>query len=294
VTSGSALIRVQRPGRRSDGFEREPVEGPVILSLSKGVRPLPSIAAALVVLAALPAAAAPRGPAPTAVLVVADVGENARRSMPAEVWRKLAADYVGRSASAEDGTALPDDARCRSANAQYAVLATFDRATRLPGLAQDTDRAYGIARFTVRNCLTGAVSATKTVRIESEPLTPSDRQEDEITAAHTWERAVRATLSHEPLLLPRELPTPAPASPARVVRVDDDLAVLKISGGLSMSQLLYDIADASGKPHGPFELVVVELAGQYVVVHIIGNHSVRVGDYVEPAKESTPSAAPPR
>jgi hypothetical protein len=246
------------------------------------VRPLPSIVAALVVLAAAPAAAAPLGPAPTAVLVVADVGENARRSMPAEVWRKLAADYVGRSASAEDGTALPDDARCRSANAQYAVLATFDRATRLPGLAQDTDRAYGIARFTVRNCLTGAVSATKTVRIESEPLTPSDRQEDEITAAHTWERAVRATLSREPLLLPRELP--APAAVARVIRVDSDLVVLQISGTLSMNQVLRDVSDANAKPHAPFELVVVELAGKYVVAHITGNHTAHVGDYVEPAK----------
>jgi hypothetical protein len=255
------------------------------LSLSKGVRPLPSIAAALVVLAAAPAAAAPHGPAPTAVLVVADVGENARRSMPAEVWRKLAADYVGRSASAEDGTALPDDARCRSANAQYAVLATFDRATRLPGLAQDTDRAYGIARFTVRNCLTGAVSATKTVRIESEPLTPSDRQEDEITAAHTWERAVRATLSREPLLLPRELPAvPAAASVARVVRVENDLVVLQITGTLSMNQVLRDVSDANAKPHAPFELVVVELAGKYVVAHITGNHTAHVGDYVESAK----------
>jgi hypothetical protein len=134
---------------------------PVILSLSKG--------AALVLFAAgQPAAAAPHGSAASAVLVVADVGENARRSMPAALWRKLAADYVGRAASAEDGTALPDVARCRSANAQYAVLATFDRATRLPGLGQDTDRAYGIARFTVRNCVTGVVSPTKTVRVESE------------------------------------------------------------------------------------------------------------------------------
>jgi len=248
------------------------------------VRPLPLFAAVFVFGAALPAAAAPPGPAPNAVLVVTDVGENARRSMPAAVWRKLAADYVGRSASAEDGTALPDDARCRSAHAQYAVLATFDRATRLPGLAQDTDRAYGVARFTVLNCMTGTVSATKTVRIESEPLTPSDRSEDEVTAARTWERAVRASLSKEPLLLPRETPAPAPVAVARVVRVENDLVVLQITGSVAMNQVLRDVSDASGKPHPPFELVVVELAGKYVVAHITGNHSAHVGDYIETAK----------
>lgn len=248
---------------------------PVILSLSKG-------AAALLLAAAAPAAAAPLGPAPTAVLVVADVGENARRSMPAALWRKLAADYVGRSASAEDGTALPDDARCRSANAQYAVLATFDRATRLPGLAQDTDRAYGIARFTVRNCVTGTVSPTKTVRVESEPLSTSDRREDELTAA-AWERAVRATLAREPLLLAPVVHEP-PVASARVIRVDSDLVVLQITGSVSMNQVMRDIADASGKLHAPFEMVVVELAGKYVVAHITGNHAARVGDYVEAAQ----------
>jgi hypothetical protein len=233
------------------------------------------------------------------VLVVADVGENARRSMPAALWRKLAADYVGRAASAEDGTALPDDARCRSANAQFAVLATFDRATRLPGLAQDTDRAYGVARFTVRNCLTGVVSPTKTVRVESEPLSPSDRREDEFTTA-AWERAVRATLARDPLMLApaatvapiaREpLPSPSAREPqpfavvARVVRVDNDLVVLRISSSLAMNQVLRDVADAGGKPHAPFELVVVELAGKYVVAHITGNHVAHAGDYVEAAR----------
>jgi hypothetical protein len=254
-------------------------------SNAPGVRPIHLIVAAFVLFAAAqPAAAGPRGPEASPVIVVADVGESARRSMPAALWRKLASDYVGRAASAEDGTALPDDARCRGANAQYAVLATFDRATRLPGLAQDTDRVYGIARFTVRNCMTGVVSPTKTVRVESEPLRTADRREDELSGA-TWERAVRATLAREPLLLaPVAVAHEAPAATARVIRVEGDIVVLQISGILSMSQLLHDIADANGKPHPPFDLVVVELAGKYVVAHIMGNHAAHVGDYVDAAR----------
>jgi hypothetical protein len=247
------------------------------------VRPIPPLAAVFVLFAAVqPAAADPRAPGTSAVLVVADVGENARRSMPAALWRKLASDYVGRTASAEDGTALPDDAHCRSANAQYAVLATFDRATRLPGLAQDTDRAYGIARFTVRNCVTGVVSATKTVQVESEPLSTAERREEALTAA-TWERAVRTTLAREPLLLTPVVHEP-PAATARVIRVESDIVVLQITGNVSMNQVLRDIADPNGKPHPPFELVVVELAGKYVVAHVTGNHTARVGDYVDAAR----------
>ena len=249
------------------------------------MRPIPPLAAAFVLFAAAqPAAAGPHGPVTSPVLVVTDVGENARRSMPAALWRKLASDYVGRAASAEDGTALPDDARCRSANAEYAVLATFDRATRLPGLALDTDRAYAVARFTVRNCVTGVVSPTKTVRVESEPLSTIERREDELPAG-AWERAVRTTLARDPLVLaPVAVAHEAPAPIARVIRVDGDIVVLQVTGTLSMSQLLHDVADASGKPHPPFDLVVVELAGKYVVAHITGNHTARVGDYVDAAQ----------
>jgi hypothetical protein len=255
------------------------------LRLFRGGRPLPLVAAFALVLAPGAALAAPHRPVPATVLIVTDVGESARRSMPAALWRKLATDYVGRAASAEDGTALPDDARCRSAHAQYAVFATFERATRLPGLALDTDRAYGIARFTVRNCVTGAVAPVKAVRVESDPLPTSDIHEDE-NAAQTWERAVRATLAREPSLLPREpLPPAAAAAPsARVVRVDNDLVVLHTSATFAMNQVLRDVADANGKPHPPFEMVVVELAGKYVIAHVTGNHTAHPGDYVEVAK----------
>jgi hypothetical protein len=268
----------------------DPSPGATVSSLypSKGlgVRPLLPVAVAFVVALSAPAAGAPR-PAP--VLLVADVGEAAQASMPVATWRKLAAEYVGREAIVEDGTSLPDDAHCRNAHAAYAVLATFDRATRLPGLAQDTDRAYAVARFTVRNCLTGEVTATKTVRVESDPLSWADRREDDLARTQTWARVVRRTLAREPLplgpLSPLETAAPqaAPAPVGRIVRVDGDLVVIQ-ARGLSLNQLLRDVSDAAGKPHAPFDLIVVELAGKYVIAHVFGNHTAHVGDSIEAAK----------
>jgi hypothetical protein len=241
------------------------------------VRPLPATAARLFLLVAVsttgPAAAAPRTAPPASVLVVADVGESAQRTMPSALWRKLATEYVGaHPVTAEDGTALPDDQHCRSAHALYAVFATFDRATRLPGLAQDTDRVYGIARFTVRNCLTGIVAPTKTVHVESDPLSDADRRDDASNAERTWERAVRRTLAHEPLVL---------TAVARIVRIENGVVFLESGGGFTVNQVLRDIADTNAKPHAPIELVVQDVGGKYAQAAIVGKGTPHVGDYVE-------------
>ena len=215
---------------------------------------------------------------PATVLLVTDVGESAQRSMPAALWRKLVTEYVAaRSALVEEGTSLPDDAHCRSAHALYAIFATFDRAPRLPGLAQDTDRAYGIARFTVRNCLTGIVSPTKTVRLESDPLSEADRGDFEPNAERTWDRAVRLTLSRDPLVL---------TTVARVIRVENGIVFLESGGGFSVNQVLRDFADASARPHAPIELVVLDISGKYVQASITGKGTPAVGDYVEAAPAS--------
>lgn len=219
-------------------------------------------------------------PAP-AVLVVADVGETAQRTMPSALWRKLVADYLGtRLAAVEDGTALPDDARCRGAHAGYAVLATFDRATRLPGFAQDTDRAYGVARFTVRNCLTGVVAPTKTVRVESEPLTESARGEgDAAVAAAMWQRAVQVSLAHDPLAL---APPPAPAArTARIATIIDGTVYLDHGDGFTVNQVLRDYADRNAHPHPPIQLVVLEVTRRYAATTVVGNGTPHVGDYVD-------------
>ncbi|MEA2720895.1 MAG: hypothetical protein QOJ39_2759 [Candidatus Eremiobacteraeota bacterium] len=272
------------------------------------MRPLPdtviraviAVLATAVGLTALPASAAPRSTVPVSVLVVADVGESAQHTMPAALWRKLVAEYAGpRRVIAEDGTALPDAARCRSAHAQYAVFATFDRAMRLPGMQQDIGRAYGIARFTVLDCISGTVSPTKTVRVESDPLTDADRAADGTNAERTWDHAVRRTLASHPLVLapaaaaasPAPAPADAIAAPTalgtpraiRITRVSGSVVYLESGGGFAVNQVLLDVADRSAKPHAPIELMVVDVNRTYIEANVVGKGSPQVGDYVEAA-----------
>ena len=241
------------------------------------MRRLPTAAFALAPLLALawgaPGTGAPARTNPATVLVVADVGESAQRTLPAPTWRKLVSEYVGAHVvAAEDGTALPDDAHCRGSHALYAVLATFDRATRLPGLAQDADRLYGVARFTVRNCLTGTVSAPKTVRVESEPVTESRAEEPTIT--RVWEYAIRAALARDPLVL---------SAVARVVSIENGIVSIDNTAHFSVSQVLRVFASASGKPYAtPVELVVLDVTGRFAQASIVGRTTPRIGDYVEP------------
>jgi hypothetical protein len=239
------------------------------------VRPL-LLAAAFAFAATGTAVAAPPG-VPATILIVTDVGESAQQIMPASLWRKLVVEYVGaRTATTVDGSELPDDARCHTAHALYAVLARFDRATRLPGLAQDTDRLYGIARFTVRNCLTGVVSPTKTVRLESDPPTEASRADFE-PAPRTWDRAIRAALAHDPLALTTAV--------ARVVRVDGNVVLLENAGGFVVNQVVRVFADANAKAYAvPIQLVVVDLSGKYAQAAIVGNGVPHAGDYVEAMK----------
>jgi hypothetical protein len=245
------------------------------------VRPLALAAfpvlAGLALAVAAPAASAVGPSSPATVLVVADVGESAQSTMPGALWRKLVVDYVGaRPVVAEDGTALPDEARCRSAHAAYAIFATFDRAMRLPGFAQDTDRAYGIARFTVRNCLTGVVAPLKTVRIESEPLAEAARGEgDAAVAAGMWQRAVRISLARDPLVLA------PPVRTARIASVVDGVVYLDKSDGFTVNEILRDYADRNAHPHAPIQLIVVEVNRRYVATSVVGNGTPHVGDYVE-------------
>ena len=244
-----------------------------------------------------PAPAAPRG-APGPVLLVTDVGNSAQRTMPGAVWRRLATDYLGtRGVTAEDGTALPDEARCRAAHAQYAVFATFDHAMRLPGLAQEGDRLYGLARFTIRNCLTGAVTPAKVVRIESEPLREVPRGEDEAVAQQAWESAIRTALARDPLVfatpapvvrattLPSATPTARPAPPARIARVvsvEGNDVFIDNTGAFAQNQVLRAYENAAGKPYAqPVELVVVEITKRFVIATIVGRSAPHVGDHVE-------------
>jgi hypothetical protein len=177
------------------------------------VRRFPAITAALA--AAALAAPGPVRAAPITVLVAVSVGEGAQQTMPAALWLRLVSAYVGPAKIVADfESTMPDQERCRAAHAAYALLATFDRAPRLPGTAQDTDRAYAVARLTWRDCATGVVSPPRIVRLESDPVAESDRTGDLAAAERQWVRPVQVALAHDPLGLikARSVVTP-PASP---------------------------------------------------------------------------------
>lgn len=216
-----------------------------------------------------PASSAP----PVTVLVAAPVGEGAQQMMPAALWLRLVSEDIGPVTVVSDlETTMPDQERCRAAHAAFAVLATFDRAPRLPGIAQDTDRAYAVARLTVRNCATGVVSAMKIVRLESDPIGVSERL-GPANAERLWTRPVRATLAREPLGIvaarkvakasasaaPATMPSPSsskpptsspaatatvvPASPAVAARAPAPQYVAHVSG--FRDGIVY-LADATG------------------------------------------------
>jgi hypothetical protein len=280
------------------------------------VRPIPGLTAALAVVALAGAGAAGSAP-PVTVLVAATVGEGAQQIMPAALWFKLVSDYIGPAKIVSDvESTMPDQERCKSAHAAYAVLATFDRAPRLPGIAQDTDRAYAVARFTVRNCATGIVSVMKIVRLESDPVGESERA-GPVTAERQWARAVRVSLAHEPLgiiaapkiAVARVAPSAsavarvAPSASAvaiattapivaRVARFRDGIVYLEGAGRFAPAQVVVDYASADGAPHPPIQLVIGEVQRRAVTATVLGRGTPRTGDLVSPALPPTPSPQP--
>ncbi|HZX67958.1 MAG TPA: hypothetical protein VFE70_03685 [Candidatus Elarobacter sp.] len=268
------------------------------------MRPIPGLTAALAVVVLAAPGAASSTP-PVTVLVAATVGDGAQQMMPAALWFKLVSDYIGPAKIVSDvESTMPDEERCKSAHAAYAVLATFDRAPRLPGIAQDTDRAYAVARFIVRNCATGVVSAIKTVRLESDPVGEAERA-GPATAERQWARAVRMSLAHEPLgiIATPKVATVASSAPvvavatsapivARVSRFRDGIVYLDGASRFAPSQVVVDYAAADGTPHPPIQLVIGEVQRRSVTATVLGHGTPRAGDLVSPLAAPTPSPSP--
>jgi len=157
-------------------------------------RPTALLLAALTVSAA-PALGAGRGVEPVTVLVASTVGENARRTMPPELWQKLVDSFVyARNVVHFAGSGTPTIGDCKAAKAAYAVTAQFDLAPRLPGLGQDPDRKYAMARVTLLNCITGVASPERTFQFESQPLSQAQAGDFEPNESETWSRTVQTRL----------------------------------------------------------------------------------------------------
>jgi len=279
---------------RSSDYSDPAVGATVSARNDRGVRPFPAMTAALV--AAALAVSAPARGTPITVLVAAPVGEGAQQTMPATLWLRLVSDYVGPAKVVPDvESTMPDQERCRAAHAAYALLATFDRAPRLPGTAQDTDRAYAVARFTLRNCATGVVSPPKIVRLESDPVDGSDRTGDAAAAERQWSRAVHAALARDPLALVKAAVAQTVAPAARVSRVRDGVVFFEGATAFTARQVLFDYADANGQAHVVVQLVVTEVERKYVAAIVLGRGTPHAGDYVSaspPTRTSSPAPTP--
>lgn len=227
------------------------------------------LAATMLLALAQPATAAPIA---ATVLLVTSVADDADY-MPAALWRRLATQYLNaRSVTVDEGTTLPDDARCRSAHAIYAVLARLDRTVLAAGIVKDPARGYATARFTIRNCVSGT-SVEKTLSLVSDPLSEPYRGEFADNAGEIWNRPMRIATERDPLAL-RPI--------GRVVRLDADGVVLESNGAFSPNQLLRVFADANARPYPvPLELVVSDVAGKYATAIVNGKGTPRPGDYVE-------------
>jgi hypothetical protein len=157
-------------------------------------RPIALLLAALVCCAA-PARGAGRGVEPVTVLVATTVGENARRTMPPELWQKLIDGFVyARNIVHFAGSGTPTIGDCKAAKAAYAVTAQFDLSPRLPGLGQDPDRKYAMARVTLLNCITGVASPERTFQFESQPLSQAQAGDFEPNESETWSRTVQTRM----------------------------------------------------------------------------------------------------
>ena len=232
-----------------------------------------ALAALLLVATVVPAAAARN---PVTVLLATRVAPTAPESMTPALWRQIVSDYIDASTiAAYKGDDMPSLDACRAAGAVIAMTATFDGVARLPGIGNDPDRKYGVARFERLNCLTGAPMPAQVVRVTSDPPTEAG---DFDTPDNIWNRTIRAQLAHEGFAL---------TGIARIVRVDRLDAYIDAPGlKFVTGQVIRAFVDRDGKTRAPVELVVGEMVGKLYVASFDRKSSPppRVGDFIEAAR----------
>jgi hypothetical protein len=292
-------LRLLGPGMVFGGF------GPNGVAMR---RPLALLLAALAASAA-PVLAAGRGPVPVTVLVATTVSENARRTMPPELWQKLVDEYVFATKIIHfAGTGSPTLADCKAAKAVYAVTASFDLAPRLPGFAQDPDRKYAMARVSALNCVTGVPAPERTIRFESQPLSQAQAGDFEPNVSEMWGRTVRDRLGK--LSLDRAGAPETPGTPgaagarggavvsglARITRIDG-ATVFFTPGGYPLfpSQVVQVFANKDGVARPLVELVITDVTRREIEAtfnsRAPGFVMPQIGDFIQPA--GLPAVASP-
>lgn len=238
------------------------------------MRPCVAVAVAvLIVVAAIQPASAARNP--VTVLLASRLTPTAPKSMTPLLWRQIVSDYVDASTIATyKGDDTPSLESCRAAGAAIAMVATFDGAPRLPGIANDPGRTYGIARFDRLNCLTGVAMPPQVVRVSSDP--PTEAGDFEVPD-NVWNRTIRAQLAREGFAL---------TGIARIVRIDRLDAYIDAPGlRFVTGQVIRAFVDHDGKARPPVELVVGERVGKLFVATFDRKSAPppHAGDFVEAA-----------
>ena len=230
-------------------------------------------ATAALVLAASVAAGA--RPAPVKVLVGTTVSDAAQQTMSPALWSKIVDDWVNAEIVNFGGIPTIDD--CRRANADFMVGAPFDLRPRLPGMPNTSERIAAVTNLVVTNCVTGDVTYSQRIDLESDPPTAQPEGDFEGVPAISWSKTAPARLAKYPVFFPRT---------ARIVQVTPPLALVNITGNVKPGDILFDYAGVDHKPKGPITLTVTQQQGKYWEVMfstVGGGPSPAVGDFVEPA-----------
>ncbi|MBV8074571.1 MAG: hypothetical protein JO140_04000 [Candidatus Eremiobacteraeota bacterium] len=232
------------------------------------------LAASLVVLLALPAAARSGG---VNVLVGTEVSATAQNTMPAALWSRLVAQWVGENVIPFNGSPTIDD--CKRAKALYMVSAPFELKPRLPGTALHVnDRVQALTHVTVVNCLNKKTVYDQLISLESNPVSTANEGDLEPVAAVTWESSIRQTFRTHQLVF---------ATFSRVIKVVPPFVYIDGgTKGLAIGQTLGIYAAADGVPRTPpVILTIVDVAGRQIEARYDTTNpknKVEVGDLVEP------------
>ncbi len=157
-------------------------------------------------------------------LVATAVSGRAQSVMPAALWKRYVAGYVGGDVVPYVGEGVPTLEDCRTARAELLVYAPFDLRSQLPGLANATgDRVAASAHIVAQNCLTGETVYDRIVAFASDPPGDENAGDFEVDPESAWGHEIPATLARvrfngnnlarvaPPAFAPQVAEAPAPA-----------------------------------------------------------------------------------
>ena len=207
------------------------------------------------------------------MLVAAPVSDAARLSMPQPLWSKLVTDWIGATQFVAYSNGVPVLADCKSAGADFMVVAPFDLRPRLPGMPNSSGRVAARTNIAITNCLTNSVVYNQTINLDSEPISDAAAAGD--TATTLWAKDVPAALAQYPVFFARI---------ARIISVHAPTALVDLRGA-KPGDVFRVYAGQFGKAKPPIYLVVRRQIGKDAEMTFSTQPGAIVpvaGDFVEP------------